>query len=166
MRQGHGSVRAAVLGTAALLGGLGSVAGLAAAVPGRDAAAPASLALLTTSQENMTRAGYVRVRVRAHGAGMVRVFAMARRDAPGAALRRLTVSRLLRFHRRGSRVVRLRLTPFGRSAAAGCDALRMSANARARDVGTSRPRRLPASVRRGRPPARCAGRPGAKGTSG
>ncbi len=133
---------AAVLATAAVAGSVGAVA----APPAEQSAPPASVALLTTSQSSMVRAGYVRVRVRARKAGAIRLLAMAR---SGGRLRALAGARLLRFRHRGAKVVHLRLTRFGKAAARSCDPLRMSANARSRTRHARRSKRLKSSVKRG-----------------
>ena len=115
----------------------------------------------------MARLGYLRVRVHSSGRGVVRVFGMSR---AGARLLTLTGSRRVRFGRRASRVVRLKLTTSGRQAAASCDALRLSANARARLRGHHKSSQLKPSVRRGRlDPVRCAAKrvgAGAEGAQG
>src|SRR4051794_4992526 len=166
MRSENGSFRAAVLATAAVVGGLGSLVGLASAGPApHAAAAPAKVALLTISQRNMARLGYLRVRVRGNDDVAARLFAMGRQGKAGA--RRLTRSRLVRVRDNRSKVVKLALTAFGRRAVAGCDPLRISANGRARAKGKRRSRRLKSSVRPGvRDPGRCTPKKGGASAGG
>ena len=128
---------------------------------GAGTAAKPGAKVLTSSQRNALRLGYVRVRVRPVAAGRLRLGARARR-ADGRRTYRITKIRTLRTGRR-AKTFRLRLTRAGRSILGSCRALVIDARARSRGKRFgARPR----AVRRD--PRRCAGNtsPGAAGGGG
>ena len=144
---------------AAALALLGGGATLALGESGADAGAAAEprAQVLTSSQRNAVRLGYVRVHIRSPAAGRLRVGARARR-ADGGRTYRITKVRTVRL-RRGAKTLRLRLTRAGRSLLGSCRALVIDSRAR------SRGRRFgakPLAVRRD--PGRCAASGGRYGS--
>src|SRR5918994_6970396 len=88
-----------------------------------DAATKKSLTvkLSNASQERLLRAGAVPVRVKTTRAGRVRVTATIRETGVRAKKwRRVAITQVLRFAKRGSKTTRLRLTPDGRKRLEAC----------------------------------------------
>jgi hypothetical protein len=85
--------------------------------------------VLTSSQRNVLRLGYVRVRVRSGTAGRFRLGARARRAEGGPSFR-ITKPRRVRLRRAGRRTFRLRLTRAGISILGSCRPLVIDAKGR------------------------------------
>ena len=100
--------------------------GVAAA---KKRAKPAKLRLLTVSQRAVLRSSRIRVRVRSRRAGVLRVFARARRGVRGAKTRRVSRTRRVRFSKPGRRKVSLVVTRRGRRVLGTCDSTRLSLRA-------------------------------------
>ncbi len=134
-----------------------TVAPLEPAAAPAATAAPAKVTLLSSNRRAISRLGYVRVRVSAERASVLRLAAKARRASGGRTYR---VTRLRRLRIEGGEVrrVRLRLNPAGRRIFRGCRALSVTPAGRlGRRSGASR--RVRSGSRRVGPDlARCAGR--------
>ena len=125
---GARSGTAALAATAiALLGGGAAIAAGERSAAG--AAAKPRAQVLTSSQRNALRLGYVRVRVRSSSPGRLRVAARARRVAGGRAFR-ITKTRRITMTRAGLRTLRLKLTRSGPRILGSCRALVIDAKGR------------------------------------
>jgi hypothetical protein len=123
-------------------------AGGAPARPAAGTAAKptASLTLLSTSQANVLRLRYVRVRIRARRTSAVRLHATVRRKGARRAYT-VTSRRLIRFRHRGTWTVRLRLNAAGRRVLPGCKSLSLTPVGRGRARGARRSRGLRGKAR-------------------
>ncbi len=163
--QAVGGVRSRTAAAGAVaLALLGGSAALAAAERGGAtvSAKGAGAKVLTSSQRNALRLGYVRVRVSSRAGGTLRVAARARRTG-GGSTRRVTRVRRIRLRRAGAASVRLPLTRPGRRILGSCRGLVLDASGRrGRKRFGSRPRALARDARHCRSaPARApAGEPG------
>ncbi|MEA2405579.1 MAG: hypothetical protein QOE08_2226, partial [Thermoleophilaceae bacterium] len=85
--------------------------------------------VLTTSQSAALSHRYVRVRVGTRRAGVVRLYATVRYTGFRSRARRVTTIRRVRFGRRGTKTLRLRLTAAGRRRMDDCRGQRVFARA-------------------------------------
>jgi len=129
----------------ALLGlmGAGAASGWRAPAPGAPAppaaaaAEPAEVALLSTNRRAIRRLGYVRMRVSARRAAVLRLFAIARRSSGGRS-HQVTRVRRVRLAAGQTRRMRLALNPGGRRMFGSCRTLTVRPAGQVRRTSASR----------------------------